>query len=115
MMANGAQQPSNGKSPPLEASAIVLILFYIVVTVAGHADTDLIRPDTQVSLQAASEKVNLPSGWVLTPFLGLKLPIFWFYALAPLIVLVLHVEVVRIPSSPGEAWNKALRIFGNLL
>jgi uncharacterized protein YjbI with pentapeptide repeats len=114
-MVDRAQQPNNGASPPLAASAIVLILFYIVVTVAGHVDTDLIRPDTQVSLQAASEKVNLPSGWVLSPFLGLKLPIFWFYVLAPVIVLALHVELLRLRAIPGDVWNKALRVFGNLL
>jgi hypothetical protein len=115
IMVNRAQQPNNGASPPLAASAIVLILFYIVVTVAGHADTDLIRPDTQVSLQAASEKVNLPSGWVLSPFLGLKLPIFWFYVLAPLIVLTLHIELLRVRTSPADVWNKALLFFGNFL
>jgi hypothetical protein len=69
-VADGAEQPKDKASPPLAASAIVLLLFYMIVTVTGHTDTDLIRPDTQVSLQAASEKVNLPSGWVLSPFLA---------------------------------------------
>jgi hypothetical protein len=46
------------------------------------------------SLEAAAQKVSLPSGWILTPFLGLKLSILWFYAFAPILVLALHFELL---------------------
>jgi uncharacterized protein YjbI with pentapeptide repeats len=99
---------------PIAPSAIVLLLFYIVVTVAGHSDVDLVRPDTQVSLEAAAQKVNLPSGWIFTPFLGLKLSILWFYTFAPILVLALHFELLRLRMT-GERWGSALRAAGNLL
>jgi uncharacterized protein YjbI with pentapeptide repeats len=47
--------------------------------------------------------------------LGLKLPIFWFYALAPLIVLALHAELLRIRPAPTDVWAPALRFVGNFL
>jgi Pentapeptide repeats (8 copies) len=89
----------------------VLLLFYILVTVAGHSDIELIRPDTQISL----DKVSLPAGWVLTPFLQLKLSVFWFYALAPLVVLALHFELLRLRPDADEPWASALRVAGNVL
>jgi uncharacterized protein YjbI with pentapeptide repeats len=114
MPAQEDAQKSNAAAS-LAPSAIVLLLFYIVITVAGHADSDLVRPDTQVSLEAASQKVSLPSGWIFTPFLGLKLSIPWFYAFAPILVLALHFELLTPRSSARQPWGLALRWAGNIL
>ena len=96
---------------PLAASAIVLSLIYIAAAVVGHSDSDLIRPDTQVSL----EKVSLPNGWIFAPLLGAKLPIFWFYVAAPVIVLVLHAELLRHTPADGNRRDLALQFAGNSL
>jgi uncharacterized protein YjbI with pentapeptide repeats len=113
-MPNQGNDQERKAAAPLARPVLVLLLFYIAVTVAGHADTDLIRPDTQVSLEAAAQKVSLPSGWIFTPFLGLKLPIFWFYVLAPVLVLALHFELLNVRAA-GEWWDTALLLAGNLL
>src|SRR3954466_5146861 len=83
----------------------------ILITIMGQADTELIRPDTQISL----EKISLPSGTLFTPLLGLKLSVFWFYAVAPLIVFVLHWMLLRLHPADDEEWANALRIAGQLL
>jgi uncharacterized protein YjbI with pentapeptide repeats len=96
---------------PLKASAIILPMTLILATVLGQADTELIRPDTQISL----EKISLPSGTLFTPLLGLKLSVFSFYALAPLIVFVLHWMLLRMHPVDDEPWAKALRNLGSVL
>ena len=96
---------------PLKASAIVLPMVLILVTVLSQADTELIRPDTQISL----EKISLPSGTLFTPLLGLKLSVFNFYALAPLIVFVLHWMLLHLHPVDDEPWAKALRSVGTVL
>jgi uncharacterized protein YjbI with pentapeptide repeats len=112
-VADQHEESKDKASPPLAASTIVLVLFYTVVIVASHSDLDLIRPDTQVSLKDSS--IDLPSGWLFTPFLGLKLPIFWFYLLAPLLVVALHFELLRIRPVTRDIWSVPLRIAGNIL
>jgi uncharacterized protein YjbI with pentapeptide repeats len=106
-----ANQPPARTAAPLAASAIILSFAYIAMTVSGHSDVDLIRPDTQVSL----EKVSLPSAWIFGPLAGAKLSVLQFYAAAPLIVLWLHFEFLRHPPAPDDPWAKLLRLAGNVL
>jgi uncharacterized protein YjbI with pentapeptide repeats len=96
---------------PLKASAIVLPMALILITVVSQADTELIRPDTRISL----EKISLPSGTLFTPLLGLKLSVFSFYAVAPLIVFVLHWMLLRLNPATDEPWAKSLRMVGTVL
>ena len=96
---------------PLKASAIVLPMVLILITVMSQADTELIRPDTQISL----EKINLPSGTLFTPLLGLKLSVFSFYAVAPLIVFVLHWMLLDMHPVDEEPWAKAVRNIGTVI
>ena len=110
-MPDALTQLADKVTAPLKASAIVLPIVLILATVLGQADTDLIRPDTQISL----EKINLPSGTLFTPLLGLKLPVVGFYAIAPLIVLALHWMLLRLHPAEDEEWANAMRIAGEVL
>ena len=110
-MPDALTQLTDKVAGPLKASAIVLPMALILITVLSQADTELIRPDTQISL----EKINLPSGTLFSPLLGLKLSVFGFYALAPLIVFALHWTLLRLHPEDGEEWAHTLRVVGEVL
>lgn len=74
----------------------LLFAIYVLVTVAGTSDTQLLLPDIGVSL----------------PILGIQLPLFSFYLAAPILVIAVHFNLLQNLDSHAfklaswrTAWN----------
>lgn len=95
----------DGFSANLSLGTCVLVFAYVAIAVLKQSDAELILPSSTFDLGGLLDKFKdgIPGGAFVAPVLQIKLPLYMFYTLGPLLLLALHAVIVFRPKLLSDA------------
>jgi uncharacterized protein YjbI with pentapeptide repeats len=83
----------------LKVGASLLLFAYVAIAVLKQSDAELILPSSRFDLGGLLDrfKDGVPGGTFVAPILQIQIPLYYFYVLAPIALLVLHGIIVLHP------------------
>jgi hypothetical protein len=105
MAAAAETKTSDGLSANLSLATSVSIFAYLAVAVLKQSDAELILPSSTFDLGGLLDKFKdgVPGGAFVAPILQIKLPLYLFYTIGPLLLLALHTCIVFHPKLLRDA------------
>jgi uncharacterized protein YjbI with pentapeptide repeats len=95
----------SGFSANLSLGTSVLVFGYVAIAVLKQSDAELILPSSTFDVGGLLDKFKdgIPGGAFVAPILQVKLPLYVFYTIGPLLLLALHAWIVFHPKLLQEA------------